>query len=142
MHVIPPLTYRKKLFDEAHVGKFGAHLRDAKIHSQLGKHYWWRGMRKDIYQWYRSCLTCATRDVGRVVRPPLLPIPVEGLFDHIGVDVVQFLKSKQGNKYAIVFIDYLTKWVEVFPTADQSALTIAHLLVEEIISRHGAAFLL
>ena len=32
---------------------------------------------------------------------------------------------------------FLTKWVEVFPSADQSALTIAHLLVEEIVSRHG-----
>ena len=36
-----------------------------------------------------------------------------------------------------MFIDYLTKWVEVFPTKDQTALTIAQLLVTEVISRHG-----
>ena len=83
------------------------------------------------------CITCATRDVGRVIRPPLLPIPVDAPFDRVGVNVVQFPKSKRGNKYAVVFIDYLTKRVEVFPTADQSALTIAHLLVQEIVSRHG-----
>ena len=137
LKVIPPLVYRKKLFDEVHSGKFAGHLRDAKMHSLLSKHYWWPGMRKDICRWCKSCLTCATRHVGRVIRPPLVPIPVSGPFDRLGVDVVQFPKSKRGNKYAIVFIDYLTKWVEVFPTADQSALTIAHLLVEEIISRHG-----
>ena len=67
------------------------------------------------------------------------------------MDVVQFPKSKKGCKYAIVFIDYLTKWVEVLPDVDQSVLIIAHLLVEEIVSRHrvpkellsdrGAAFL-
>ena len=34
-------------------------------------------------------------------------------------------------------MDYLTKWLEVFATCDQSALTIAHLLVEQVISRHG-----
>jgi hypothetical protein len=34
-------------------------------------------------------------------------------------------------------MDYLTKWPEVFATPDQSALTIARLLVEHIISRHG-----
>ena len=34
-------------------------------------------------------------------------------------------------------MNYLTKWLEVFATRDQSALTMAKLLVEEIISRHG-----
>lgn len=40
--------------------------------------------------------------------------------------------------YVVVFIDYLTKWVEAIPTKDQTALTIAKLLVEQVISRHGA----
>ena len=34
-------------------------------------------------------------------------------------------------------MDYLTKWVEAFPTGDQQASTIASLLVEHIICRHG-----
>ena len=54
------------------------------------------------------------------------------------MDIIQFPKSKRGNRYAICFVDYLTKWVEAFATSDQSALTIAKLLVEEIITRHGA----
>lgn len=58
-------------------------------------------------------------------------------FDRVGVDVIQFLQSNSGNQYAVVFIDYLTKWVEVFLTKDQTALTIAELLVTEVISRHG-----
>ena len=45
----------------------------------------------------------------QAVCPPLTPIPVSRPFDRIGVDIVQFPKSKRGNKYAIVFIDYLTK---------------------------------
>ena len=39
-----------------------------------------------------------------------------------------------GNKYAIVFMDYLTKWPEA---EDQTAPTIAKLLVEGIVSQHG-----
>ena len=39
--------------------------------------------------------------------------------------------------FAVVFVDYLTKWPEVFPTADQTALTIAQLLATKVISRHG-----
>ena len=94
-------------------------------------------MRTDIIKWCRACLTCATRQVGRAVKVPLTPIPVSGPFDRMGVDVVQFPKSHSGNQYAVVFVDYLTKWPEVFPNSDQTALTIAGLLVEEVISRHG-----
>ena len=35
-------------------------------------------------------------------------------------------------------MDYLTKWVDTFPTADQTSDTIARLLVERIICQHGA----
>ena len=55
------------------------------------------------------------------MKPPLTPIPVEGPFDRVGVDVIQFPKSYLRNKYAVVSV---TKWPEVFPTADQTALTI------------------
>ncbi len=34
-------------------------------------------------------------------------------------------------------MDYLTKWPEVFAISDQSAETIARLLVEHTICRHG-----
>ena len=60
-----------------------------------------------------------------------------GPFDRVGVDVLQLPTSRKGNKYAIVFVDYLTKWPEVFPARDQSALTIGKLLVERIIPTHG-----
>ena len=34
-------------------------------------------------------------------------------------------------------MDYLTKWPEIFPVKDQSAYTVAKLLVEHVITRHG-----
>ena len=80
---------------------------------------------------------CATYGRGRAARPPLSPIPVSGPFDHVGVDIIQFQRSNAGNQYAVVFMDYLTKWPEVFAVPDQSAATIGRLLVEEIVSRHG-----
>ena len=94
-------------------------------------------MRFDIVTWCRSCLICTRRRIGKAEVPPLTPIPVAGSFDRVGVDVIQFTKSHQGNKYAVVFVDYLTKWPEVFATPDQSALTIARLMVEHVISHHG-----
>lgn len=62
---------------------------------------------------------------------------VVGPFDRIRFDVIQFPRSQDGNQYAVVFANYLTKWLEVFTVTDQSAATIAKLLVEEIVSRYG-----
>ena len=73
-------------------------------------------MRADIEEWCRTCLTCATRRPGQSVKPALTPIPVSGPFDRVGVDVIQL------PRYAVAFVDYLTKWPEVFPTADQTVL--------------------
>ena len=137
LRIVPPSRDRQKLFMEVHQGPFSGHLREAKIHGQLSKHYWWPHTRKDISHWCRACLTCASRNVGSPARPPLTPIPVGGPFDRVGVDVLQLPKTARGNKYAIVFVDYLTKWPEVFAAPDQTALTISKLFVEEIISRHG-----
>ena len=148
-HVIPPAIDREELFLEVHQGPFGGHLSDSKIHSQLSRHYWWPGMRKDITHWTRGCLTCASWNVGQPVKPLLTLIPVGGPFDRVGVDVLQLPLSRQGNRYAVVFMDYLTKWPEVFAVPDQTALTIARLLVEQVVmefpsqllSDRGPAFL-
>ena len=137
VRLIPPVTHREHLFEQAHSGVFGSHLSEAKVYSELRRHYWWERMRGDVSKWTRGCLVCATRESSRVTRAPLTPIAVSGPFDRIGVDVIQFPKSRLGNQYAVVFVDYLTKWPEAFPVQDQTAATIAHLLVTEIVSRHG-----
>ena len=99
----------------------------------------------------QRCLTCVIRNMGLQVKPLLTPIPVGGPFDQVAVDVLQLPISRQGNRYAVIFMDYLTKWPEVFAVQDQTALTIAQLFVEQVIgwhgvpsqllSDHGAAFL-
>jgi len=39
------------------------------------------------------------------------------LFESVGMDFKEFDVSNRGNRYALVFQDYLTKWPEVFPVA-------------------------
>ena len=95
-------------------------------------------MRGDVRKYCRSCIECVTRrGPGQAIRPPLQSIPVGGPFHRIGVDILQLPLTESGNCY-VVFLDYLTKWVEAFAIPDQSATTIARILVEEIFCRHGA----
>ena len=73
----------------------------------------------------------------KTCKSPLQPIPVGGPFHRVGVDVLQLPLTEKGNRYVVVFMDYLTKWPEAFAVPDQKAETISRLLVEEIVCQHG-----
>ena len=45
--------------------------------------------------------------------------------------------TERGNRYVIVFQDFLTKWPLVFPAPDQKAIRIARLVTEEIVPIFG-----
>ena len=137
--VVVPEDLRTDLLTEAHSGKFSGHFAERRVYNLLNRRYWWKGMHADVKRHCRSCLICATRKgTGRAFKPPLQPIPVGGPFHRVGVDVLQLPLTESGNQYVVIFLDYLTKWVEAFAVPDQSATTIAKLLVEEIFCRHGA----
>ena len=123
-----------------HDSIFGGHLGLNKTYQKIQSKFWWPKCYRDTKHWIESCLDCNSKKNPKVKsHGELLPIPVGEPFDMIGVDVVgPFPKSLKGNKYLVVFTDYLTKWPEAFAVPNQDSLTIARLLVNEIICRHGA----
>lgn len=65
--------------------------------------------------------------------------PVDSAFQRLAVDVLGPLPvTFSGNRYIVVFMEYLTKWPEIFAVKNADAVTIANLLTDEIIPRHGA----
>ena len=46
-------------------------------------------------------------------------------------------ESKAGNKYALVLVDYYSRYAIVAPIADKSAKTVARVLLERLILVHG-----
>ena len=62
-----------------------------------------------------------------------MPIPVGGTFHRVRVDIMELPLTRNGNRYVVTCIDYLTKWVESFACSDQTSETIAKLLVDHVI---------
>ncbi len=59
-------------------------------------------------------------------------------WEMLGVDLMGPLpKSSQLNSYLLVFVDYYTKWVEIFPLRKATAGIVSKLMVKEIFTRWG-----
>lgn len=136
--VVVPQLLRPSIMEENHSGPMAGHFSGARLYNALIRRWWWPGMYKDALNHCKSCPQCAVvSGTGRIHRPPLRPIPVQRVFQILGVDVMELPKTDRGNKYVVVFQDFLSKWPLVFPIPDQKSIRIARLLVEEVIPLFG-----
>lgn len=138
--LVIPRTLIDEVLTWCHDDHTAGHLAFHKTYYKIRERFFWEGMYRDIDFWCKSCVNCASRKTpkGRK-RAPMLPIPVDGPFDRVAVDVLGPLPpSLKGNRYIVVFSDYLTRWVEAFAISNADAKTTAKLFVEEIICRHSA----
>ena len=138
LRIAVPKKLRETLIKETHAGPFGGHFAGRGLYKALAQHYWWDGMFGDVVRWCRSCLTCAAyHGCGRRAKPPLQPIPVGAPFERVGVDILEMPRTLRGHRYVVVFVEYLTKWVEAYAVEDQTSETLARLLVDSVVCRHG-----
>jgi transposase InsO family protein len=136
--VVVPEHCREQLLQEHHSSLMGGHFAVKKTYGGLMRHWWWDGMYRDVQKFMRNCPQCTiVTGGGRHHRPPLHPIPVSRPFQIVGVDVMELPVTESGNRYVLVFQDFLTKWPFAFPIPDQKAQRIARLLVTEVVPLFG-----
>ena len=133
-----PSHLRQNILQENHGGVYSGHFASSKLCGAMSRRWWWPGMYKDVVEFCRSCPDCAVVTGGdRKQVPPLQPIPVQRPFQIFGVDIMELPITKSGNRYVIVFQDFLTKWPLVLPAPDQKAIRIARLVAEEVLPMFG-----
>jgi hypothetical protein len=55
-----------------------------------------------------------------------------------GIDIIEKLPTAQGNlQYAIVAVEYFTKWIEAKPVTNMSSFIMKKFLWQNIICRFG-----
>ena len=138
--VVIPASLRHEVLSACHDAPTASHFSTHKTYEKIRRRYFWHGMFKDVEHWCKTCVDCAMKKVPRGKRKaPLLPIPVEGAFDRVAMDILGPLPvTNDGNRYIIVFSDYYTRWPEAFALPSIEAPRIAQLLVDEIVARHSA----
>jgi len=132
---------RELIMDEAHRSRYSVHPGADKMYQDLRDLFWWPGMKKDIAEYVRKCLTCLRvkaehRKPSGLLEQPKIP---EWKWECIAMDFVTKLpRTSSGHDAIWVVIDRMTKSAHFIPYRESYSMEqMARLYVKEIVAKHG-----
>ncbi|MCG8033048.1 MAG: DDE-type integrase/transposase/recombinase, partial [Candidatus Thiodiazotropha taylori] len=139
MQAIVPRNTRRTILQGCHDVKTAGHLGGKKTLSKVRQKFYWPGLQSDVRAYVAGCETCMKRKEPNPTKRAPMQIVRSGFpMERLAIDILGELPlTNKGNKYILVISDYFTKWTEALPMANMEAVTVAKLLVEEIICRFG-----
>ncbi|GJR99940.1 reverse transcriptase domain-containing protein [Tanacetum coccineum] len=99
--------------------------------------FFWPTIYRDSYTMIKSCDTCQRQ--GKISQRDEIPqnaIQVCEIFDVWGIDFMGPFPSSHGNKYILVAVDYLSKWVEAKALPKNDARVVVKFL-KSLFARFG-----
>eukprot|EP00731_Ephydatia_muelleri_P033592 Em0033g8a len=125
------LEERQKILLACHIDSTSGHMGKTRTLYRIKERFMWHGMVKDVVSLLSKCdvCQCMNRKLTTGVRE-LHPIPVKAPWYMVGIDFIGPLSpvAKDGSRYILTISDYFTKWVEVVPTVNKMASTVASSL--------------
>nr|GFA64730.1 putative nucleotidyltransferase, ribonuclease H [Tanacetum cinerariifolium] len=115
-------------------GHYGANYTAKKV---FDSGFYWPTIYKDAFELVKRCDSCQRQ--GKISQKDEMPqnfIQICEIFDLWGIDFIGPFPSSKRNKYILVAVDYLSKWVEakVLPTNDARVVV---KFLKTLFSRFG-----
>ncbi|PWA87837.1 reverse transcriptase domain-containing protein [Artemisia annua] len=115
-------------------GHHGANYTAKKV---FDSGFYWPTIYRDAHDLVKSCDSCQRQ--GKISQKDEMPqnaIQVCEIFDVWGIDFMGPFPSSRGNKYILVAVDYLSKWVEAKALPTNDARVVVKFL-KSLFSRFG-----
>ncbi|KAG7572475.1 Retrotransposon gag domain [Arabidopsis suecica] len=128
------------VLEHCHGSAYGGHFATFKtVQKVLQAGLWWPSMFKDAYGFIAKCDPC--QRMGNITRRnemPQNPILEVEVFDVWGIDFMgPFNPASYGNKYILVAVDYVSKWVEAIASPTNDHKVVLKLFKSIIFPRFG-----
>ncbi|GJW95718.1 reverse transcriptase domain-containing protein [Tanacetum coccineum] len=99
--------------------------------------FFWPTIYRDAHTMIKSCDTCQKQGkISQRYEMPQNVIQVYEIFDVWGIDFIGPFPSSRGNKYILVAVDYLSKWVEAKALPTNDARVVVKFL-KSLFARFG-----
>lgn len=130
---------RKDILEIYHDIIAGGHFGIAKTIKSIQELFWWRGLREDAIKHVNSCHQCQLfKPLSGKPTGNLRPITTDGFMEMVSLDFVGPLPvSKSGNRFIVVCVEYLSKFVIVKALTTINATATANFLIENVFSYLG-----
>lgn len=140
LKLVAPTSLRGTLLEYYHDHPTAGHLGVSKTLARLRLRFFWPKMAADVKRYVTSCSVCQfTKPCQRKPAGLMVPIVPQKPWEYVGVDFVGPLpRTPAGNAYLIVFVDYMSKWVEASAVREATSQVAAAKFVTDIFARHGA----
>ena len=98
---------------------------------------YWSGIGHDITEDCRQCARCIVAKEGRKVHSATGSLTANKPLDIVAMDFTLLDRASSGLENVLVMTDVFTKYTQAIPTRDQTATTVARVLVKEWFVRFG-----
>ena len=151
--LVIPEPLREKLCLQFHSDAFAGHLGSRITYEKMRIRYYWPKMAAYIKEFCRSCAVCNRfkHFNPASVRSRMEIIGESEVLGTVAMDIVGPLPtSSNGNKYALVVVDHLSRWPVVYPLKSKSAAHVRSALIRfvcdygcpaRILTDNGGEFL-
>ncbi|KAJ9547773.1 hypothetical protein OSB04_020316 [Centaurea solstitialis] len=129
----------KSILTHCHTLPCGGHVGTGKtVAKVLHSGFFWPTLFHDAESFIKKCDRC--QRTGNISRPHEMPLnyilEVE-LFDVWGIDFMGPFPSSFSNRYILVAVDYVSKWVEAIASPTNDACVVSKFLKRQIFPRFG-----
>ena len=113
------------------------HLGGTPIYEKIAARFFWYGIYNDFADYIQNWDRCQRQSrLSSNVKSEMHSVPISlHVMKQVGLDLCSH-HELDGYRHLVVCIDYFTKWSEVKPIRDKTALMVATFLYE-LMCRHG-----
>ncbi len=136
--VVPPNEVQQLVARYHESPSLGAHQGTRRIYPKIREKYWWPRMYSDIKEQIMACTVCQAVGKSTAQKSRIGGHAIGGdPFEYIAMDLLSLPESYAGHRYAMIVMDYHSRYSIVAPLRTKEAEEVAQALIRNVIMVYG-----